>query len=550
MAKSFKKRKQGPLQASNLIAKKFKQEVPTANNRNGNGDGNGLDVQSLKGEIASFNGIKESDDKTGCKTDTSDMIGGVILEDELEITTDTLTLLAKNPDLLSLKALKPFKTAVHEYWRVSNEVSGVGSSLSSRISSALVDQRHIDALVLLSEMSLRGQMPKLGALQRWVRECDAVLSPGMKPEDRDMVWQVLDMILRTTQPELIADDGASSASPSSPDSPKVQGRLRWFPPFNALPLSDRQSNPTHYNLDEVVANAVSVLKPLDTTPGSQRRPPNKHPCVIYYSPPNTFPLLPVSQLISPPKRYDVPGVPGAFVITSALDPRESAALVMAAEKIGLLPDEPVGGSATQKESVLAHNFVWLADEVFERGLFDRIKELLPQEVNGGRVMGINKRFRLYRYRKGSVYRPHIDGAWPASSISETTPPTYVYDSDPKLYSRLTLLLYLNSGTPPPSSEPSSTNADSDFQPIPDPSSPLPTFTSGNTTYFLPSSTPGVLHARPILPVSGACAVFPHGAARGSLLHEGSGVGVGAKYVVRTEVLYEVREEERVNVGNG
>ncbi|KAF9046772.1 hypothetical protein BJ165DRAFT_1474174 [Panaeolus papilionaceus] len=535
MTKSSKKRKQGPSQVAVAIAKKLKPDV-SANS-------GGLHIKSTNLEHSRVEGHETTNDRDN-KNDASGMIGGLIFEEELETTTETLKILAKNPHLLNLKSLKPFKTAVHEYWRASNEVAGVGSSLSSRISSALVDQRHVDALVLLSEMSLRGQMPKLGALQRWVRECDAVLSPGMKLEDRDMVWQVLDMILRTTQPELIAEDGGES---SNSGSVKIQGRLRWFPPFNALPLQQRQLNPTPYNLDEVVANAVSVLKPLDTTPGPQRRPPNKHPCVIYSSPPNTFPLLSKSQLITLPQRHDVPGVPGAFVITSTLDPHESAALVMAAEKIGLLPDEPIGGSAAQKESVLAHNFVWLADEVFERGLFERIRDLLPQEVNGGKVMGINKRFRLYRYRKGSVYRPHIDGAWPASSISDTNPPTYVYDSDPKLYSRLTLLLYLNSGSPPPSSQ---DEASSELQPTPDTSSPLPSFTSGHTTYFLPSSTPGVLHARPILPISGACAIFPHGAARGSLLHEGSGVGAGAKYVVRTEVLYEVREEERVNVGSG
>ena len=39
------------------------------------------------------------------------MLGNLLSEDELETTTETLTLLAKNP-----KALKPFKTAVYDYW--------------------------------------------------------------------------------------------------------------------------------------------------------------------------------------------------------------------------------------------------------------------------------------------------------------------------------------------------------------------------------------------------------------------------------------------------
>ena len=54
------------------------------------------------------------------------LIGGVHYEDELEATTDTLLLLARNPSLISLKALKPFKTAVHDYWRVAHETTGTG----------------------------------------------------------------------------------------------------------------------------------------------------------------------------------------------------------------------------------------------------------------------------------------------------------------------------------------------------------------------------------------------------------------------------------------
>jgi hypothetical protein len=63
---------------------------------------------------------------------------------------------------------------------------------------------------------------------------------------------------------------------------------------------------------------------------------------------------------------------------------------------------------------------------------------------------------------------------------------------------------------------------------------------GATTFFLPSpSSIGTLLACPIAPVQGAVLVFPHGDARGSLLHEGSPVGDnGWKVVIRTDLLYE------------
>lgn len=68
-----------------------------------------------------------------------------------------------------------------------------------------------------------------------------------------------------------------------------------------------------------------------------------------------------------------------------------------------------------------------------------------------------------------------------------------------------------------------------------------TFSNGCTTFFLPSPTPGTLNAFPVKPSTGCALVFPHGDSKGSLLHEGSPVGEGgAKYVIRTEVLYRAK----------
>lgn len=110
----------------------------------------------------------------------------------------------------------------------------ITGSLTARISSALTDQRHVDALVLLSEMCIRNQQPRLGSLQRWVRECDAVcvpfsfdiiqhivsdlvfflrrMTPSMAQADLDLTWKVLDAILRTTQSPLpdVIDDSSEA----------------------------------------------------------------------------------------------------------------------------------------------------------------------------------------------------------------------------------------------------------------------------------------------------------------------------------------------------
>ncbi len=49
-------------------------------------------------------------------------------------------------------------------------------------------------------------------------------------------------------------------------------------------------------------------------------------------------------------------------------------------------------------------------------LYERVAHLLPQQLCGGRLAGLNARWRLYRYGQGSVYRPHVDGAWPGSGL--------------------------------------------------------------------------------------------------------------------------------------
>lgn len=109
------------------------------------------------------------------------------------------------------------------------------------------------------------------------------------------------------------------------------------------------------------------------------------------------------------------------------------------------------------------------------------------------------------------------------------------------------------------------------------------FTKGETTFFVPDPLrEGVLDARPVKPLMGAALIFPvrssvpvlfigragvrgltqwpfphlrstqHGATEGSLLHEGSAVFPneieGAKYVIRTEILYEV--ERLAGAGEG
>lgn len=100
-----------------------------------------------------------------------------------------------------------------------------GSTLSGRISDALTDGRWADALLALAEMRSKGQVPKLGALQRWVRDCDAAsLRDGSHADPQ--IFRVLDSILRTADPELI------------PKSTETQHPVRQNGSWSAFPRTE------------------------------------------------------------------------------------------------------------------------------------------------------------------------------------------------------------------------------------------------------------------------------------------------------------------------
>jgi hypothetical protein len=127
-------------------------------------------------------------------------LGGLVSESQLSTTIKTLSALANSPELLPQHRpqLKRLRGAVHDFQRITAEQEGTGSSLTSRISSALSGNRWTDAKVLLAEMRIRKQRPKLGALQRWTRECDAASTADGSEGDRE-VLSVLDAIMRTAE---------------------------------------------------------------------------------------------------------------------------------------------------------------------------------------------------------------------------------------------------------------------------------------------------------------------------------------------------------------
>ena len=164
----------------------------------------------------------------------------------------------------------------------------------------------------------------------------------------------------------------------------------------------------------------------------------------------------------------------------------------AAEGIKYLPDVVDG----------IDNITLIADDALLASIFSRVKSLLPQSICGCSLVGLNARFRFFRYFpgeiceylllftlnciqtdnpvSGSVYRPHIDGAWPGSGLDGEG--NLVDDIYGDRTSRLTFLMYLNGG-----------------------------FEGGATTFFLPApDCLGRIESRSVQPQEGSVLVFPHG----------------------------------------
>jgi hypothetical protein len=376
-------------------------------------------------------------------------------------------------------------------------------------------------------MRIRGQAPKLGALCRWVRDLDVVSGlaeqldeAGHKRSSREEeLLVVLDAILRLTGP-IDYTGGAIIPGPINP-------RREWD-------LRDTTARRTVYDtvLDGSIFNSLSLnttsnFRIIETTPGLQRKPPNVHPAVLHASKDDAIPL----SIESPKASFHThPTVPNLHLIKDVLFVEECTQIIALTEKIGFTPDAPIRADG-EESSILAHNFYWIVDTAFCDKLWGRVKAFVPESIDGKKVRGLNRRFRVYRYVPGAEYRAHIgklaslnlrwmltdsDGAWPPSSIDAVTD-TYIYDSSPpeaKQSSLFTFLIYLNDE-----------------------------FDAGETTFFLPSTREGSMNAYPVKPIQGSVAMFPHGETEGSLLHEGTGVRQGsrpsAKYVIRTDVLYDI-----------
>ena len=174
-------------------------------------------------------------------------------------------------------------------------------------------------------------------------------------------------------------------------------------------------------------------------------------------------------------------VPFAGTVDDVLAARECAALVARIEALG--PETALINRGARQEldtRIRDNDRVIFDDHALAEQLFWPLASVVPATwKTGARVVGLNERFRGYRYQPGQRFAPHYDGA-------------FARDRDEA--SEITVLVYLNDCT-------------------------------GGETAFLD-------YDLEVKPRPGMALLFQH-----AMLHEGRPVSRGLKYVLRTDVMY-------------
>jgi hypothetical protein len=174
--------------------------------------------------------------------------------------------------------------------------------------------------------------------------------------------------------------------------------------------------------------------------------------------------------------------PFIFELPGLLSTEECEGWIARIRKLGTTLATINTRSGNQVESQLRNNRrVIIDDPDSASDLFKRVKDHVPLEIHGGKLVGVNERLRCYEYESGQLFAPHSDGAFIRNEHEQ---------------SWYTFMVYLNDA-----------------------------FEGGETVFFV---EPEVV----IKPSTGMALFFQH-----PIIHESREIKSGVKYVLRTDLMY-------------
>ncbi|MFA9420484.1 MAG: oxidoreductase [Gammaproteobacteria bacterium] len=238
-----------------------------------------------------------------------------------------------------------------------------------------------------------------------------------------------------------------------------------------------------------------------------REPGAEHPAIPTWASESVNPAGLVSEIAANIERIEVEPVPGAFQLLNVLSISECRRIVGLTESLGYLPDAAVSLPRSVRHN---HSLTWVADDTTTDIIWRRCQAFMTddQEIfDGKQALGLNGRFRFYRYQPGDYFSPHTDGSWPGSKVINRQLVTNAFSDR---WSQLTFLLFLSDE-----------------------------YEGGRTQFYLPSNKPDeptVVNVR--TPVGGVLC-FPHGMHPLHCLHASEAIVSGSKYIIRSDVLFEL-----------
>ncbi len=203
-------------------------------------------------------------------------------------------------------------------------------------------------------------------------------------------------------------------------------------------------------------------------------------------------------------------VPGAFQLLHVLSAAECRRLLALTESIGYVQDAAVSLPRSIRHN---HSLTWVVDDRTSEIIWQRCRRSMPHWPDlffGKRPLGLNNRFRFYRYRPGDFFRPHTDGAWPGSRIVDNQ---LIANAYADRWSQLSFLLFLSDR-----------------------------YQGGSTRFYTRSPVAQQAHKGgtdcvDIRTPAGAALCFPHGSHPLHCIHSSEKIISGTKYIIRSDVLF-------------
>ncbi len=245
-----------------------------------------------------------------------------------------------------------------------------------------------------------------------------------------------------------------------------------------------------------------------------REPGAEHPALPTWANASENPLNLDDRLPWNSERFEIDEVPGAFQLLGILSIAECQRMIDLTESLGYLQDAAVSLPRSVRHN---HNATWVVDDLTGDIIWQRCQRLMNDDkgiFSGKKALGINARFRFYRYQKGDYFKPHTDGAWPGSKVVDRK---LIANAYPDRWSQLSFLLFLSDE-----------------------------FEGGHTQFFVEGNNPSQpaqnCHQSTTVNIktaAGAALCFPHGMHPLHCVHGSEEIVSGTKYIIRSDVLYEV-----------